>query len=169
MAYNQASFFLFASGATPEVEHDDSAQTSSGEPLAIVSSTPADATAPKVFTENLRRWFMERGFAEKERYGGSQVIYRGLQTTWMGPQEEIVLTLPLDESVVEVLYIRFLLTKQTPEQVESWRNLIVELRHDFGFQIMDENQGLLPCLDFLTALATNGNFCEFRNGLGWNI
>ena len=79
----------------------------------------------------------------------------------------VTLALPLDEDVIQELYIRFLLTKQTPEQVPEWRDLIVELGHDFGFQIMDESHNLLPCIDFPTVLTQNLNYCMFQNKYGW--
>ncbi len=167
MAFNQASFFLFAPGFGPSVEFDHSAKTASGKPLAMVSSRAVDSTASKVVTSTLREWFMQRGFAEKERYGGCQVIFRGRETTFLGTQEVVELALPLDEDAVQELYIRFLLTERTPEQVVDWRELIVELGHDFGFQIMDESHGLLPCVDFPTVLAQNWNYCTFQENYGW--
>ena len=167
MAFNQASFFLFAPGFGPIVEHDHTAKTASGKTLEIISASSVDSTAPQVFTESLRQWFMDRGFAEKERYGSLQVLCRGHQTTFLGAQEQIVLSVPLDETVIQELYIRFLLTEQTPEHVADWCGLIVELGHDFGFQIMDESHGLLPCVDFLTVLARNWNFCSFQKNYGW--
>jgi hypothetical protein len=169
MAFNQASFFLFAPGFGPVVERDHTAKTASGKPLELVSATSIDSTAPKVSTEDLRCWFVDRGFSEKERYGGCQVLYRGCQTTFLGTQELITLALPLDEDVVVELYIRFLLTEQTPEQISEWRNLMAELGHDFGFQIMGESHELLPCVDFPTVLVQNWNFCTFQKNYGWKI
>ena len=169
MAFNQASFFLFAPGFGPSVEFDHSAKTASGKPLAMVSSCALDSITSKVFTSALRQWFVERGFTEKERYVGCQVIFRGRETTFLGTQEVVELALPLDEDAVQVLYIRFLLTERTPEQLADWRELIVELGHDFGFQIMDESHGLLPCVDFPTVLAQNWNYCTFHKNYGWKI
>lgn len=169
MAFNQASFFLFAPGFGPTVEFDHSTKTVSGKPLAIISSDPIDPTAAKVLTESLRQWFVERGFLERERYGGCQVLYRGQQRTFLGTQEEIELTLPLDEDVIQELYIRFLLTEQTPQQLADWRELIVELGDDFGFQLMDESHSLLPCIDFPVVLAANWHFCTFQQNYGWEI
>lgn len=169
MAINQASFFLFAPGFGPSVEVDHSAKTASGKPLAMVSASVVDSTAPKVATHTLRQWFADRGFTEKERYGGLQVIYRGRQVTFLGTQEVVKLALPLDEDAVAELYIRFLLTESTPEQLAGWTQLIVELGHDFGFQIMDESHGLLPCVDFPILLACNGNYRAFQKNLGWKV
>jgi hypothetical protein len=96
-------------------------------------------------------------------------LYRGRHTTFLGTQEVVELALPLDEAEVQELYIRFLLTEQTPEQISDWRDLIVELGHDFGLQIMDESHGLLPCIDFSTVLTANWNFCTFQKNYGWKI
>lgn len=169
MALNQASFFLFAPGFGPSVEFDRSAKTASGKPLAMVSACAIGSSASKVVTSGLRQWFFDRGFAEKERYCGCQVISRGRETTFLGTQEVIELALPLDEDVVQELYIRFLLTERTPEQVCDWGGLIAELGHDFGFQIMDESHGLLPCVDFPTLLAQNWNYRTFQKNYGWKI
>ena len=155
MAFNQASFFLFTPGFGPSVECYPTAKTASGKPLEMVSSCSVDSTAPKVFTGDLRRWLLDRGFSEKERYGGCQILYRGCHTTFLGTQELVELALPLDEDEVQELYIRFLLTEQTPEHISEWRDLIAELGHDFGFQIMDESHGLLPCIDFSIVLTSN--------------
>jgi hypothetical protein len=169
MAFNQASFFLFAPGFGPAVECDHNAKTASGKPLEIVSTCSVDSTAPKVFTEDLRRWLVDRRFCEKERHGGLQALYRGRHTTSLGTQEAVELKLPLDEDVIQVLYIRFLLTEQTPEQISEWRDLTAELGHDFGFQIMDEDHRLLPCIDFPAVLAEIWNFCAFKKNYGWKI
>jgi hypothetical protein len=169
MAFNQASFILFAPGFGPSVEFDHSTKTASGKPLAIVSACTVDASASTVVTNTLRQWFIDRGFTEKERYGGCQVIFRGRETTSLGTQEVVELALPFEEDAVQELYIRFLLTERTPEQVADWRELIAELGHDFGFQIMDESHGLLPCVDFPTLLAQNWNYCAFQKNYGWKV
>lgn len=78
-----------------------------------------------------------------------------------------MLALPLDEDVIQELYLRFLLTEQTPEQIPVWKELVAELGHDFGFQIMGEDHKLLPCVDFPTVLAQNWNFCTFQKNYGW--
>src|SRR5262249_2424732 len=118
---------------------------------------------------DLRKWFVGRGFAEKERYGRSQVLFRDPQTTPLGKQAVVELSLPLDEDEIQELYIRFLLTERTPDQIYGWTNLISELGHDFGFQIMDEAHRLLPCIDFVTILSENWNFCTFQKNYGWKF
>ena len=169
MAFNQASFFLFAPRFGPSIEVDHTTKTASGKPLEMVSTHIVDATAPVVSTNHLRQWFLDRGFTEKERYSGSQRLYRGRHTTPLGTQQMIELALPIDEDEVQELYIRFLLTEQTPEHIPQWRDLVVELGHDFGFRIMDESHRLLPCIDFRTVLAENWNFQDFQKNYGWNI
>src|SRR5579862_7249862 len=105
MAFNQASFFLFAPRFGPSVEFDHAANTVSGMPLEIVSSCAVDPIAPKVLTRDLRQWLMVRGFAEKERYAGCQILYRGRHSTSLGVQEVVELALPLDEDEIQEIYI----------------------------------------------------------------
>ena len=98
-----------------------------------------------------------------------QILFRGRHSTPLGKQEVIELVLPLDEDEIQELYIRFLLTERTPELVFEWKDLVSELGDDFGFQIMDESHRLLPCIDFMTVLAENWNFCTFQKNYGWKI
>ncbi|MCW1885237.1 hypothetical protein OKA04_10900 [Luteolibacter flavescens] len=167
MAYNQASFFLFAPGVGPIMETVEGAVTSSGDSVSTLSFSSSDSAAPQVFTTALRQWFMDRGFARK---GDSEKqMFRGTQPTPFGMEDEIVVWLSLDEDQVTGLYMRFLLTKQTPEQIPEWTNLILALGHDFGFQIMGANHELLPCSDFLGVLVQNYNFLDFKKAKGWVI
>jgi len=163
MAYNQASFFLFAPGVDPVVE----TVANSGNPVSIISTTAADSTAPKLFSTDLWRWFMDRGFAGKE--GSADRLFRGTQPTPFGMEDEIAVSLSLEEDQVTGIYIRFLLTKQTPERLPEWKNLILALGHDFRFQIMGEDNILFPCTDFPAILAQNSNFIEFKESFGWSI
>src|SRR5689334_20758121 len=117
MAFNQASFFLFPPRFGPVVEYDDTANTASGKPLEIIGTELVDSAARILLTEELRSWFFDREFAEKERYGGLQVLFRGRSATSFGAQEEIDVSLPLDEDEIEELYIRFLLTEHTPTEI----------------------------------------------------
>jgi hypothetical protein len=162
MALNQASFFLFPPRYGPEVEFDHTAKTPSGESLAIISTTIIDPDAPKVLAHHVREWFVSRGFCEKERYGELCVLFRGRQTTPFGTQEEIELELPLDEEEVQKIYLRFLLTENTPKAISTWRDLVSDLGRDFGFRLMDAGHRLLPCTDFLTVAAENWNFATFQ-------
>jgi hypothetical protein len=157
MALNQASFFLFPPRYGPKAKFDHTTKTLSGKPLAIISATIIDRDAPKVLAHHVREWFVARGFSEKERYGGLCVLFRGRQTTLFGTQEEIELALPLDEKEVKKIYLRFLLTEHTPEVISTWRDLVSDLGHDFGFRLMDAGHRLLPCADFLTVVAENWN------------
>jgi hypothetical protein len=114
MAYNQASFFLFPPRFSPIVEFDHTAKTVSGKPLEMIGTELVDAAARIVSTEELIKWFLARGFSEKERYGGLQILFHGRCATPFGAQELIELGLPLDEDEIQELYIRFLLTETTP-------------------------------------------------------
>jgi hypothetical protein len=166
MAFNQASLFLFPPRFTPVVRADES-EMADGKPVKIVDSSIADPSAGKVLTAELRQWFMERGFHEEERYGAISKLWRTRQNTWIGTQGEIELSLPLEEEEITELYMRFLLTKQTPDWIPQWKKLVCELGHDFGFRLMDEEHRLLPCVDFLTVVTENWNFRTFAQQYGW--
>jgi hypothetical protein len=114
MAINQASFFLFPPQYGPSIDLDRSVKTVTGEPMRLIDSVLMDAEASVVPTSRLRQWFESQGFSELERYGGLSVLYRGKEETFLGVQEEIVLSLPLDEDEICELYLRFLLTEKTP-------------------------------------------------------
>ena len=169
MAFNQASFFLFPPGYRPGVEVDESARTASGKPLEIVSPVAEDSTADKILTADVSRWFADRGFSEKERYGAIRILQRNPITTPVGTLGEIELYLPLEEEAIEVLYLRFLLTKNTPASIPGWQDLVAELGHDFGLRLMDDDHQLLPGIDFLSVLAGNENFRAFQDNFGWKI
>jgi hypothetical protein len=112
-------------------------------------------------------WLKE---ALKRRSGmGSEKLCFGHQRTIHGIDEVIELGLPLGEEEIQVLYIRFLLTEETAVQVCEWKDLLIELGHDFGFKIMDDSHELLPLLDFFTVLRENVNFREFQMRYGWKI
>lgn len=169
MAFNQAAIFLIPPRYGTVIEYDHTAKSASGKPVEIVSTRMIDSNAPKVITADLRQWLFSRGFAERERYGSSQVLFYGSQMTPFGMRKIVEIKLPLDDYEIQGLYIRFLLSEKTPDQISEWRDLILELGHDFGFQIMDEGDRLLPCLDFTTVLIQNQNFCEFQKNYGWKI
>jgi hypothetical protein len=168
MAFNQASFFLYPPGFVPTSNHD-SARTSEGALLKIIGSESVDSTAGKVLTEDLRNWLFEHNFSEKQRYGSVQILVRGKGATPFGVEHLVELSLPLDKNEIDALYIRFLLTKDTPADIPAWRALIAELGHDFGFRLMDERGGLLPCIDFITVLRENSNFRDFQKNFGWTL
>lgn len=170
MAINQVSFFLYPPRHVPAVELDHDANTVSGEPLQIVDSALSDADAPAVLNADVLSWFQRRGFTEKESYGGLTVIFRDREETFLGVQEVVELSIPLDEPEFKEMYIRFLLTKTTPERMTEWRDLIVELGHDFDLKLMDpEDNSLIPCIDFPTVLVQNQNFIDLSSHFGWQL
>lgn len=168
MAYNQASFFLFPPRYGPAIEYDHTARTVLGSSLAFVSAKMIDSAASKVLAGDLRFWFLKRSFIEKEQYSGCQVLFRGRFSTPLGMQEAIELSLPLDDNEeVDELYVRFLLTPETPSQILEWRELVVELGKHFEFKIMDKCNNLLRATDFISVLSENFNYCEFQRHHGW--
>ncbi len=169
MAFNQASFFLLPPRFGPIVVYDHDSKTTPGKPLELLSSEIIDPNAPRVMTDDLRKWFLSGGFSEKERYAGRQVLIREERKSSLGVFPLIDLTLPLNEEEISELYIRFLLTSDTPGDIPAWSRLIAELGHDFGFKIMDADHRLLPCVDFLSVLRENWNFRSFQKDLGWEI
>ena len=169
MAFNQVTIFLFAPKFAPAVELAPTGLTPSGKPIAIVSACVSDPTAPKVVAEELRRWFMAQGYREKDRYGGHQSLFWGQHPTVIGLQQEVELGLPLEQDEVQELRIRFLLTENTPDRFYAWRNLIVNLGHDFGFRLMDEDHQLLPCSDFTTVFDQSWSFRSYQKQYGWRL
>jgi len=170
MAINQASFFLYPPRYAPEVEYDHDANTASGEPLAMIGSQIVDETALRILNSDVHAWFSQRGFREKENYGGMTVIYLDREKTFLSEQEVIETSIMLDEEEFEELYIRFLLTESTPDRISQWEGFIHELGHDFNLKIMDpDDHLLLPCIDFYTLLLRNSNFEMFRKGMEWQL
>jgi hypothetical protein len=169
LAINQASFFLYPPRFGPSVELDHSARTASGEPLRIVSATLVEPDAPPVKTSAVRSWLEARGFVEHERYGGMSVLFLGQQKTFLGLQQEVELSVPLDEDEIRELYIRFLLTEKTPAQWNDWEDLIVSLGSEFGFKIMGPDDYLLPCVDYFALLTNNENFRMLQSHYRWNV
>jgi hypothetical protein len=169
LAINQASFFLFPPRFGPSVKLDDTVRTASSEPLRIVGPMLVDPDAPSIQVHVLRNWLEARGFAEHERYGGLSILFLGRQKTFLGNQQEVELSVPLDENEIKELYIRFLLTERTPAQWNEWEDLIMSLGTDFGFKIMGPDDYLLACSDFFTLLTTDENFRVVQSHYGWNV
>ena len=67
------------------------------------------------------------------------------------------------------LYIRFLLTEETPAQWNDWEDLIVSLGSEFGFKIMGPDHCLLPCVDYFTLLTNNENFRMLQSHYNWKV
>jgi hypothetical protein len=150
------------------VELDHAFKTISGEPSKIIDAKLADTDAPVVPAEELRHWFLSHGFIETERYSGLSVLGRGHEDTFLGKQVEITLDVPLDEAEIDHLYIRFLLTKNTPTQWNEWESLIWELESEYQFKIMASDESLVPCIDFFSLLLNNHNFQTFQKNYRWN-
>ena len=80
------------------------------------------------------------------------------------------LSIALDEAEFTEMYIRFLLTKTTPDRISDWRDLVVELGHDFDLKLMNpEDNTLIPCIDFPTILAQDENFIYLSKHFGWQL
>ena len=169
MAINQASFFLYPPRFGPSVELDHAARTFSGGPERIVGATLVDPHGSSVQTGALRQWLQARGFVERERYAGTSVLFLRQKKTFLGVQGEVELSVPLDEVEIKELYIRFLLTEETPAQWNDWQDLVACLGNDFGFKIMGPDDYLLPCVDFLTLLANNENFRMLQCHYNWRV
>lgn len=140
------------------------------EVVKLIGCELVDDSAPIVTNADVLSWFRRRGFTEKENYGGATVIYRDREETFLGVQEVVELSIPLDEAEFTELYIRFLLTETTPDRISVWRDLVVELGHDFDLRLMDpEDKTLIPCIEFPTILAQNQNFIDLSKRLGWQL
>ena len=134
-------------------------KTVTGEPLKVIGSELADAAAPVVLNADVLSWFQRRGFTEKESDEWATVIFRDREETFLGVQEVVELSIALDKAEFTEMYIRFLLTKTTPDRISDWRDLVVELGHDFDLKLMNpEDNTLIPCIDFPTILAQDQNF-----------
>lgn len=145
-------------------------KTSSGEVVKMIGSEMAEEGAPVVLNADVLSWFQRRGFTEKESYGGATVIFSDREETFLGVQEVVELSIPLDEAEFTELYIRFLLTETTPTRISGWRDLIVELGHDFDLKLMDPRDNtLIPCIDFPIILAQNQNFIDLSKHFGWQL
>jgi hypothetical protein len=169
VAINQASFFLFPPRYGPSIELDHSVKTATGEPMRLVDSILVEPDANRVQTSALRKWFETRGFTELERFGGCCVMFRGKEVTFLGVQEEIVFSIPLDEDEICELCIRFLLTEKTPTQWDAWEALIISLGDDFGFKLLGPDDYLTPCVDFFSLLTNNYNFKWLQGHHQWNV
>jgi hypothetical protein len=141
----------------------------SGEPLRIVGATLVDPHGPSVKTAAIRLWLEGRGFVEHERYSGTSVLYLRQQTTFLGVQGEVELSVPLDEVEIQELYIRFLLTAETPARWDDWEDLVVSLGSEFDFKIMGPDDYLVPCVDFFTLLTNNENFRMLQSHYNWSV
>ena len=81
--------------------------------------------------------------------------------------EVVELAIALDKAEFTEMYIRFLLTKTTPDRISDWRDLVVELGHDFDLKLMNpEDNTLIPCIDFPTILAQDENFINLSEYFG---
>jgi hypothetical protein len=170
MAFNQASFFFYPPRYIPTVELAHNAKTIAGEPLQIVGSALGDAGAPTVLNADVLSWFQRRGFTEKESSGGWIEIFRDREETFLGIQEVIELSLPLDKAEFTELYIRFLLTMSTPDRIADWSDLVAELGHDFDLKLMNpDDNTLIPCIDFPTILKQNQNFIDLSKHFAWEL
>jgi hypothetical protein len=169
LAINQASFFLFPPRFGPSVELDRTVRTVSGEPLRIVGATLVDPRGPSVKTAAIRDWLEARGFVDHARYAGTSVLYLRQQKTFLGVQGEVELSVPLDDVEIKELYIRFLLTEETPARWNDWEDLIVSLGSEFGFKILGPDDYLLPCIDFFMLLTNNENFRMLQSHYDWSV
>jgi hypothetical protein len=97
MAINQASFFLYPPRYGPTVKETE-IKTVTGEPLRMIGSELVDADAPVVLNADVLSWFQRRGFAEKETCGRVTDIFRDREETFLGVQEVVELSIPLDEA-----------------------------------------------------------------------
>ena len=169
MAFNQASFFLYPPRHGPTVKETEM-KTVTGEPLKVIGSELADADAPVVLNADVLSWFQRRGFTEKESDEWATVIFRDREETFLGVQEVVELSIALDRAEFTEMYIRFLLTKTTPDRISDWRDLVVELGHDFDLKLMNpEDNTLIPCIDFPTILAQDENFIYLSKHFGWQL
>ena len=112
-----------------------------------------------------------RGFsAEVSQKRSATVIFRDREETFLGVQEVVELSIALDKAEFTEMYIRFLLTKTTPDRISDWRDLVVELGHDFDLKLMNpEDNTLIPCIDFPTILAQDENFIYLSKHFGWQL
>ena len=123
MAFNQASFFLYPPRHGPTVKETEM-KTVTGEPLKVIGSELADAAAPVVLNADVLSWFQRRGFTEKESDEWATVIFRDREEMFLGVQEVVELSIALDKAEFTEMYIRFLLTKTTPDRISDWRDLV---------------------------------------------
>jgi hypothetical protein len=141
----------------------------SGAPLRIIGATLVDPRGPSVNTAAIRLWLEGRGFVEHERYAGTSVLYLHEQTTFLGVQGEVELSVPLADVEIQELYIRFLLTEETPAHWNDWEELLVSLGSEFDFKIMGPDDYLLRCVDFFTLLTNNENFRMLQSHYSWSV
>ena len=162
MAINQASFFLFAPRYSPTVELDHESKTVDGSPTKIIDSELSQPDADPVVAGEIKPWFERQGFVQSESWGDVVVLAAGFTQTFLGKQENITLTIPLDpDEEIDCLYIRFLLTNDAPMPVSSWESLIIRLEAEFKFKLMTPDIDLTNCVDFRTMLELNDNYRMF--------
>ena len=168
MAINQASFFLYPPRHGPTVEKAEM-KTVTGEPLKMIGSELADADAPVVLNADVLSWFQRRGFTEKESCGGATVIFRDREETFLGVQEVVELSIPLDEAEFTEMYIRFSHEDDSRQALRLARSSR-RTRSRFRSEV-DESRGRrsIPCIDFPTILAQNQHFIDLSKHFGWQI
>jgi len=115
-------------------------KTVTGEPLKGIGSELVDADAPVVLNADVLSWFQRRGFTEKESNEWATDIFRDREETFLGVQEVVELSIALDKAEFTEMYIRFLLTKTTPDRISRLARSSRRTRSRFRSEV-NESRG----------------------------
>lgn len=168
MAFDQVSLFLFPPRWQRHTVADTRMKHYSGQPVWIVSAVRAEESrGPVARFDALCRWFEDRGFEVLNRSAVYAEFHSAAIESALGWRAEIDVSASMEGSEVTSLYCRFLLNRETPLRMVSWKAFIEELCSAFALRIGVSDEESVGPEEFLTVVRRTDNWRYFADQLGW--
>ena len=168
MAVNQVSVFFYAPRWKACFTPHPTKRAGGGKPVQVVDAVPVEGTdAETLRVEAVVGWLGDQGFISAD-WGSGQVFLRGQVHSMFGPEQEIEVSVGVEESEVSDLYCRFTLASQSRPNLGEWSGFVASLCARFGLRLGAE--GTAPCgeAEFVAAVLANRNYRDFAESYGWD-
>ena len=159
MGWSEARVSLLPPGWKSIIEACQSARTTSGSPLRIVSAERISGNNEPALPERpFREWLKKEGFTEVQETAVMTVFRR----------REIDVDLSTDDGVVSEVMLEFKLNAQSVSRIGEWDNLVVRLNHDWQLRLVDVQLGTtVGPEEFRRLLANATSWREFSERYNW--
>ena len=159
MGWNELRISLVPGGRTMIARIDPATRTTTGEPVAILSTiTDVDAVAASLDPRALRHVLEQEGF-DVSQQGDSFLRMK---------REEIEAFLAVDNGALSEIILTFTLNRSSPSLIPDWQNLISRLLRSDGLALVDRTtRERVGCRDFPRLLTKSPVWREFAKRYDW--